>query len=295
MTRLLLIGRNGQVGWELQRALMSFGELTALDRTQLDLANTDDIRRTVRALKPNVVINASAYTAVDQAETETALAMAVNGTAPGILAEEARRLGALLIHYSTDYVFDGAKPTPYSETDDCRPLNEYGRTKRAGEEAITAAGGAHLILRTSWVYGARGKNFLRTMLRLMNQRDELRVVDDQRGAPTWSRAIAEATLHALAVWQRAGGVAAGVYHLTAGGVTSWHGFAQAILAHGLPARQTTVRLVPIKSADHASAARRPANSVLSNAKIAEQFGICLPDWQAMLRLCLDDMGNGGAG
>jgi dTDP-4-dehydrorhamnose reductase len=191
MTRILLTGKNGQVGWELQRTLATLGEVVTLDRQDLDLADPDSIRRVVREHKPNLIVNAAAYTAVDKAEEESDLAMVINGTAPGILAEEAKRLSAAIIHYSTDYVFDGSKNTPYTEEDAPNPLNVYGRTKLAGERAIQAVGAPYLILRTSWVYGMRGKNFLLTILRLARERNEIKVVNDQIGAPTWSRIIAQ--------------------------------------------------------------------------------------------------------
>ena len=196
--RILVTGANGQVGWELQRTLQTLGDVIACDRVTLDLANPDSIRERVRAIKPEVIVNAAAYTAVDKAESEPELAMAVNGVAPGILAEEAKRLGALLIHYSTDYVFDGTKSDAYLEDDRTNPLSEYGKSKLAGEKAIEASGEAYLIFRTSWVYASRGKNFLLTMLRLANEREELRVVDDQFGAPTWCRTVAEGTAHVVA-------------------------------------------------------------------------------------------------
>ena len=223
--RILLTGKNGQVGWELQRTLAPLGEVVVLDRRQLDLSDPDQIRERVREISPDLIVNAAAYTAVDRAEAEPEPAMAVNGTAPGLLAEEAKRIGAAIIHYSTDYVFDGAKTTPYTEEDAPNPLNVYGRTKLAGEQAVQAAGVPHLILRTSWVYGMRGKNFLLTILRLAREREELKIVDDQIGAPTWSRTIAEATAQILTsgAWPVSG--ASGIYHLTASGSTSWYGFA----------------------------------------------------------------------
>ncbi|MFA7240015.1 MAG: dTDP-4-dehydrorhamnose reductase [Sulfuricellaceae bacterium] len=284
-TRILLTGKNGQVGWELQRTLAPLGEVVAVDRQALDLANPDAIRAVIRDVKPQLIVNPAAYTAVDKAESEPDLAQAVNGTAPGIMAEEAKRLGAALIHYSTDYVFDGAKEGVYVEDDPTAPLNVYGRTKLAGEQAILASGAAHLILRTSWVYGARGKNFLLTMLRLAKEREELKIVADQIGAPTWSRHIAETTAQILA--QRIGlwPELAGLYHFSAGGSTSWHGFAAAIVELGGIAPQP--RLIPIPTTEYPLPAARPKNSLMSNESLAAAFGLTMPDWNVSLRLCMD--------
>lgn len=286
MTRILLTGIHGQVGWELQRTLQPLGAVVACDRQTLDLADPDRLRTTLRDISPTLIVNPAAYTAVDKAESEPELAQAINGTAPGILAEEAKRLDALLVHYSTDYVFDGAKTTPYVEDDPTAPLGAYGRSKLAGEEAIRASGCRHLIFRTCWVYGARGHNFLRTMLRLARERDELRVVDDQHGTPTWSRMIAETTALALARHKDQ----QGIYHLAASGATTWHGFASAIITEastrGLLGRTIPVRR--IASADFPTPTRRPANSRLDCARLARDFGLSLPDWEAALRFCLDD-------
>jgi len=286
MTRILLTGIGGQVGWELQRTLQPLGEVVACDRQTLDLADPDRLRAVLREISPGLIINPAAYTAVDQAESEPELAQAINGTAPGILAEEAKRLDALLVHYSTDYVFDGAKPAPYAEDDPTAPLGAYGRSKLAGEKAIRASGCRHLIFRTCWVYGARGRNFLRTMLRLARERDELRVVDDQHGAPTWSRMIAEITGQALA---RLDGQH-GIYHLAASGETTWHGFAARIVAianqHGLLDKSPPVRR--IVSADFPTPARRPANSRLDCDRLRNDFRLHLPDWETQLHLCLGD-------
>lgn len=285
MTRILLTGSNGQVGWELQRTLQPLGEVIAVDRTQFDLAHPDRIRAVVRKTRPAIIVNAAAYTAVDKAESEAELAMAINGIAPGILAAEAKHLDALLVHYSTDYVFAGDKAMPYAEDDLTGPLSSYGRSKLAGEQAIQAAGCRHLIFRTCWVYGLRGHNFLRTMLRLAGERDELRVVADQHGAPTWSRMIAEAT--ALALARHAG--QHGIYHLAAAGTATWHDFATALLARayafGILAATPEVRR--ITTADFPTPARRPANSLLSCERLRQDFGIVLPDWQLQLRLCLE--------
>jgi dTDP-4-dehydrorhamnose reductase len=290
--RILLTGKNGQVGWELQRALTPLGEVVAVDRQTLDLADPDSIRAVIRETKPHLIVNPAAYTAVDKAESEPGLAQAVNGVAPGVMAEEAKRLGAALIHYSTDYVFDGAKEGAYVEEDRTSPLNVYGKTKLAGEEAVRASGAAHLILRTSWVYGARGKNFLLTMLRLAKEREELKIVVDQIGAPTWSRLIAEVTAQILAQrigqWQEL----TGLYHFTAGGKTSWHGFASAIV--GLGGFSAKPRLIPIPSAEYPLPAPRPKNSLLSNDKLAATFGLVMPEWEESLRLCMDRGGTAGS-
>jgi dTDP-4-dehydrorhamnose reductase len=285
--KILIIGKNGQVGWELQRALAPLGQVVALERSEMDLADADSIRRVVRDLRPDVVINAAAYTAVDRAESERDLAMAVNGIAPGILAEETARLGALLIHYSTDYVFDGRKPSPYVEDDAPNPLNAYGESKLAGERAIQEVGGRHMILRTSWVYGPRGKNFMLTILRLANEHDEIRVVNDQIGAPTSSRAVADAT-YRIVERRLAGEDRAfnGVFHLTASGSTSWFGFAQAIIAQTQDRRERSPRLVPVASADYPSAAKRPLNSMLSSEKARRLFGIALDPWDVEVRRLL---------
>ena len=272
--KILLIGAQGQVGWELARRLPALGAVTATDRTTLDLADLDAIREAVRAARPEVIVNAAAHTAVDKAESEPQLAMTINGDAPGILGEEAARARALLVHYSTDYVYDGEKAAAYVETDAPNPVSAYGRSKLAGERAIAASGCRHLILRTSWVYAPRGRNFLLTILKAARERPELKVVDDQFGAPTSSALIAEATRQAIST-----GRGQGIYHLSAAGRTSWHGFAQAIVeGAGLT---TPVR--PIPSSDYPTPARRPRNSVLDNSKLKSELGIALPDWRDGLR------------
>lgn len=282
--RILLTGINGQVGWELQRALAPLGEVVANDRSRLDLTDGDGIRRVVREVAPTHIVNPAAYTAVDKAETEIKPAMHINGTVPGIFAEEARRIGALLVHYSTDYVFPGAGERPYRENDPVGPLNVYGRSKLAGEQAIQASGCRHLIFRTSWVYGLRGGNFLRTMLRLGAEREELRIVGDQIGAPTWSRMIAETTALALARHRDQ----QGIYHLSAGGETSWHNFAAEIFAHAHAAGQLAKppRLDRIASADYPTPATRPKNSRLDGSRLREDFGLVQPDWRDALKMCL---------
>jgi dTDP-4-dehydrorhamnose reductase len=287
--KILLLGKNGQVGFELQRTLAPLGDVTALGRQELDLTQAAAIRSTVRWFKPDLIVNAAAYTAVDKAESEPELAMAINGTASGILAEEAALLKATLIHYSTDYVFDGAKKTPYTEQDTPNPINTYGKTKLAGEEAIGATGADHLILRTSWVYSLRGHNFLLTILRLAADRDELTIVNDQHGAPTWSRMIAEATAQIIALG-RADHKLQGIYHLTATGETTWHGFTAAIInqaaTRGLLSTKPVLKA--ISSADYQTAAQRPKNSLLDSSALHNTYGLKLPDWATSLNIALDE-------
>jgi dTDP-4-dehydrorhamnose reductase len=283
--RILLTGVNGQVGWELQRTLAPLGEMIAADRGMLDLADTASIRRSVAAIAPDLIVNPAAYTAVDKAESEPDLARAINAASPGELAA----CGIPLVHFSTDYVFDGRKPGAYTEADAPNPLGIYGATKLAGEQAVQDAGVPHLILRASWVYGLRGRNFLLTMKRLARERDTLSVVDDQFGAPTWSRLIAEATALAVARWLDMPDrhVASGIYHLSCGGRTSWHGFTAAILAHLAKAEEKLARLTAIPGSGYPTPAARPANSQLDCDKLAATFGVRLPDWQTALALCLD--------
>jgi dTDP-4-dehydrorhamnose reductase len=271
--KILLAGREGQVGWELQRSLLALGDVVATNRHELDLRDSTAIRRTVREARPDIIVNAAAYTAVDNAESERDIATQVNGIAPAILAEQAKLLGALLVHYSTDYVFDGTKQTPYNEQDAPHPLSVYGRTKLEGEQAIAASKCRHLIFRTSWVYGPRGRNFLLTILKAAREKPELRVVDDQFGAPTSSAAIAEATARVL----RAGGPE-GLYHMSAGGRTTWFDFAQAIL-HKVA---IATPVVPIRSDQYPAKAIRPRNSVLDNARLKQAFGVSLPGWESQL-------------
>jgi len=302
--RLLVTGATGQVGWQLQRTLAPLGEVIACTRAELDLSNPDAAAKVVRDLAPYIVVNAGAYTAVDKAESEPDLAHTINAVAPGRIAAEIARSGGLMIHYSTDYVFDGEKAAPYDEADTPAPLNVYGATKLAGERSIAATGCAHIILRTTWVYDIRGKNFLRTVLRLAREREELTMVADQHGAPTWARAIAEATAQITARCIQMRGVTGwsntGTYHLTSAGQTTWAGFAQQILEEyttlaewpadtgewGSPL--VAKRVVPIPSAQFPTPARRPRNSVLSNAHLLSTFGLQLPDWRQQLRLALQD-------
>lgn len=287
--KILLAGKNGQVGSELQTSLANLGELTAWGRQDLDLSNADSVREKIRMLQPDVIVNAAAYTAVDKAETEPGLAMQVNSVAPGIMAEEAKRLDALLVHYSTDYVFDGEKSTPYTEQDIPNPVNAYGRSKLAGEQVISATASRFLIFRTGWVYDAHGRNFLNTIKRLGSQRRELTIVNDQVGAPTWSREIARATARIVALYLARPDQKQinGIYHLTAQGQTSWLGFAQAAAKYGLfDGLATPPILRAIPSTEFPTPARRPMYSVLSNAKLLRQFGVHLPDWEVSLRECL---------
>lgn len=302
--KLLVTGCNGQVGWHLQRTLVPMGEVLAIDIEQVDLTDLNAVGKTVRDFAPDVIVNAAAYTAVDKAESEPDLARAINVAAPGKLAEECARTGALMIHYSTDYVYDGNKADPYSEDDATGPLSVYGKTKLAGDQAIIGSGCAFIILRTTWVYDIRGKNFLRTIIRLAKEREELRVVGDQYGAPTWARMLAESTALIVAraaerkattkEWPR------GLFHLTAGGRTSWAGFTRAILEDydemvNWPAdtgefggELMAKRVVEITTDQYKTAAKRPQNSVLSNARINAEFGIQLPDWRLQLQLALQD-------
>jgi dTDP-4-dehydrorhamnose reductase len=290
---ILVTGKNGQVGWELTRTLATLGNVTALDRKAMDLTDAGSIRAAIRELRPSIIVNAAAYTAVDRAEAEPDLAMTVNGVAPGVMAGEAGRLGALLVHYSTDYVFDGAKDGPYTEEDAPNPINTYGRTKLAGEEAVRSSGCSHLIFRTSWVYGARGANFLLTMLRLFKERDSLNIVDDQKGAPTWSRMIAEATSQMLSKFIRMDGEFVfpsdynGLYHLSAGGATTWYGFAAAISNAMGP--DGACKITPISSENYRCAAARPKNSIMSNERLFKRFSIRMPEWDAQLDLCMGDL------
>ncbi len=290
---ILIPGCNGQVGWELQRTLSRLGEVTAVQREQMDLASADSIRACVRAAQPTLIVNAAAYTAVDKAESEPELAQAINATAVGVLAEEAKRLGAAMIHYSTDYVFDGSKPTPYVESDATNPLSVYGKTKLAGEQVLASAGIPYLTLRTSWVYGARGRNFLLTILKLAAEKPELRIVADQIGAPTSAREIAMATAAIVQHWL-AGDAAqrSGIYHLTAAGSTTWYGFAEEALRLRKELRpreaQQWAKLTAISTAEYPTPAARPKNSQLNCEKLAQAFSICMQDWKIALAAVMQE-------
>lgn len=300
---ILLTGKNGQVGAELLRLLPGIGEVVAPDRHELDLLDEGNLRRAVRDIRPQLIVNAAAYTAVDAAETDEANAYAINARAPAVLAKEAKKIGAAIVHYSTDYVFDGSKRAPYDEIDPASPMSVYGNTKFAGEQAIRNCDVPHLILRTAWVYGTRGRNFLLTILRLATERPELRIVRDQLGAPTWSREIATSTAKILAQVMGRGNEASlfsqvsGTYHMTAGGETTWYDFASTILDEasrlsrevswlttatgGRPL--VTRRIIPITAEEYPTLASRPAYSVLSNSLLTRTFGIRMSDWHTQLR------------
>ena len=286
--KVLINGRNGQVSHELQRRLGAIGELIVLGRDQLDLAQPDQIRRQVQNLRPDLIINAAAHTAVDLAESEPQAAFAINAIAPGILAEEALALDIPLIHYSTDYVFDGLKAGPYNEDDTPNPLGVYGKSKLAGEQAIKDVQGKHLILRTSWVYSNHGRNFLLTMQRLLQEKPELRVVADQIGAPTWAGTLANSTLALIEHWQAREVANWGIYHLTAQGETSWFGFAQAIGEALRQQGKPCAALLPIPSSDYPTPAARPLNSRLDCSRLQRDWGVSQPDWQTALRECLTE-------
>lgn len=284
--KILVCGHNGQVAQALQGALDGRGQVLSLGRDRLDLARPEALREPLRQLKPDLIINAAAHTAVDQAESEAQLAFAINAEAPRVLAEEAARLGVPLIHYSTDYVFDGTKASAYNEDDATNPLGVYGSSKLAGEQAIAAVGGEHLILRTSWVYSLQGRNFLLTMQKLLQERPQLKVVDDQIGAPTWAATIAASTRALVERWQQGQAGAWGTYHLTAQGETSWFGFAQAIgeqlKARGLPCAE----LLPIPSSEYPTPAKRPLNSRLDCSRLAREWQVSQPHWHEALIDCL---------
>lgn len=285
--RVLICGQHGQVSRELQRRLRNVGELIVMGRDQLDLAQPQLIRQTVRNLHPDLIINAAGHTGVDQAESEPEAAFALNAVAPGVLAEEAFALDIPLIHYSTDYVFDGNKTEPYTEDDSPNPLGVYGKSKLAGEQTVSAVNGKHLILRTSWVYSSYGRNFLLTMQRLLQEKSELRVVNDQIGAPTWTGSIAASTLALIEGWQR-GTARWGTYHLTAQGQVSWFGFAQAIGDTLQRQGKPCATLLPIPSSEYPAAAVRPLNSRLDCSRLERDWGISQPHWKAALLECLDD-------
>jgi dTDP-4-dehydrorhamnose reductase len=278
---ILLTGADGQVGFELERLLAASGDVVRADRKMLDLADADATVAVVRSVNPSLIVNAAAYTAVDRAESEPDLARAVNARAPGILAEEARRADAVLVHYSTDYVFDGRRTTPYPEDAATAPLNVYGLTKLEGEQAIAASGARAIVLRTSWVYGLRGKNFLLTMRKLAAERDELKVVGDQVGVPNWSRTLAAATARIVSAGLPALAERSGLYHLSCSGEASWYDFARAILGDG-----PKPRIVPITTAEYPTPARRPAYGALATSRFEAAFGFALPSWQDALAECL---------
>lgn len=309
--RILLTGKNGQVGAELAALLPHLGEVAAFGHHELDLSKPDHIRRAIGDVQPSIIVNAAAYALVDQAETEREQARIINADAPALMAEEAKRIGALLVHYSTDYVFDGSSGVPYAEMDPPGPLNVYGKTKLAGEEAIRAVGAVHLILRTAWVYGTRGRNFLLTVLRLATEREELRIVRDQAGAPTWSHEIAKATVRVLQQFSEHGGESISrfgrIYHMTAAGQTNWCEFAKAVLEQasqiprGIPWFETatkgqplvTRRITAITTEEYPTPARRPAYSVLSNSRLKQDFGLELPKWSLQLRAVFAEGRSGG--
>lgn len=285
---ILVTGARGQLGAELAVALAPLGRVVATDRTTLDLADASAVARVVRNANPALIVNAGAYTNVDQAERDSALADAVNGIAPGVLADEAAKLGAVLIHYSTDYVFDGAARRPYDEDDPVAPLSAYGRSKLAGERAVLESRAKSLVLRTSWVYGLSGRNFLLTMRRLAAERPEIRVVDDQTGTPNWCRELARATARVVGDGLPRLADRAGLYHLSARGATTWYGFARAILAD-----RPSVRVVPITTAEYPTPARRPAWGVLSTARFERTFGFALPEWRTSLAECVGSPAEAG--
>lgn len=297
--KVLLFGKDGQVGWELQRALVPLGELIALGEQQADFENLDHIRHLVRQIQPDVIVNAAAYTAVDKAEAAPEKARRINAEAVGMLGEEAHRLNAWLVHYSTDYVFDGEKTSPYEENDPPRPLSVYGKTKLEGDQLIVKSGAKHLIFRTSWVYAARGANFAKTMLRLAQERDELQVIADQHGAPTSAELIADVT--ALALYRIAqtenSAAFSGTYNLVASGSTTWHGYAQHVLelaqAHGIKLKVVPAAVVPIASEAYPLPAVRPKNSRMNTTKLSNTFNLHLPDWRYHVQRLLDELATQG--
>jgi dTDP-4-dehydrorhamnose reductase len=292
--KILLTGQDGQVGFELRRALAPLGELVAVGRDDCDLADAAALRALVRRVAPDVIVNPAAYTAVDRAESDAARAAAVNARAPGVLGEEAARLGALVVHYSTDYVFDGSKQGAYREDDAPAPLGVYGATKLAGERALAEAAPRHLILRTSWVFGAHGANFVKTMLRLAAERERLDVVADQAGAPTPAALLADLSAHLVRQYRHDGAAFPyGLYHVAAAGETSWHAYARFILAEacaaGMALRAGPEAVLPLASSAYPSAARRPANSRLDTGKFRHTFGLALPPWEEGVRHVLEQI------
>jgi len=277
VSRVLILGAQGQLGIELQKAFANAGEVIALGHDRCDLANPETIRQTIASARPELILNAAAYTAVDRAESEPEVAARVNGVAPGVMAQEARRLGAMLVHYSTDYVFDGSKKRPWVEDDPVNPLNIYGRTKLIGEQEIAEAGCRHLIFRTSWVYSPHGANFLLTMLRFGKERDQLRVVNDQIGAPTTAAALARATRTVIDAG--VDDAYCGIYHMTCAGQTTWCGFAQEIFRCAAAEGKKWPEVIGIRTTEYPTPAKRPRYSVMSNAKLQARFGVTLPRWQ----------------
>ncbi|WP_371364044.1 dTDP-4-dehydrorhamnose reductase [Pseudomonas sp. QL9] len=298
MSGILLLGAEGQVGWELQRALAPLAELTICNRASGDLENLDALRALVREHRPDIIVNAAAYTAVDRAESDEQCARRINAEAVAVLAEEAKALNAWLVHYSTDYVFDGSGERAFREEDVTGPLSVYGQTKREGEEAILRSGCLHLIFRTSWVFAARGANFAKTMLRLASERDELRVIADQFGAPTSAELIADTTAQILGqvLCGQVTGNASGLYHLVAAGEASWHGYASFVIEEalrlGMTLKCASDRVHPITTADYPLPARRPANSRLDTTKLRRTFGLKLPHWQFHVRRLLAELSQG---
>lgn len=293
--KILLFGKNGQVGWELNRALQPLGEIIALDIDDADFSSPESLRQVVQNINPDVICNAVAYTAVDKAEDDEDLALKINGISPGVLAEEALKISALLVHYSTDYVFDGTKATPYTEEDEPNPINAYGRTKLAGEIAIQSSGCDYLILRTSWVYASRAHNFMLTMLNLAQEREELGIVSDQVGAPTTARLIADTTVlcaHQVMKERVAGIFSSDLYHLTASGHTSWYGFTKEIirLANQSAKLQLTIKdIQAIPTSDYPTPAVRPMNSQLALTKLESVFTLKMPDWKKSLSFCMAEI------
>lgn len=300
--KILITGEGGQVGEALRQTLAPFGELVIPTIAELDLTNVDAIRSWMRELQPRWVVNAAAHTAVDKAESEPALAFAINATAPGVLAEEAKKIGAAVVHYSTDYVFDGTKTTPWVETDATGPLNEYGRSKLGGEVAVSESGAAYLTFRTSWVYGATGNNFVRSMLRLAREREHLRIVADQHGAPTWSWELARLTAEAMrqvearaaetgSSLDEAARPVSGLYHATGSGATTWYGFAKFAIdeLRRLKPETKLATVEPITTAEYPTPAKRPQNSLLDCSKLEQTFGWRMPEWSESVRKVVEEL------
>lgn len=302
--KIVIVGRNGQLAWEANQRFQGLGRIICVGRPEIDLLDINGLREEIRRIRPSIIVNAAAYTAVDQAQSEPEVATKINSEAPAAMAEEAKRLDALFITYSTDYVFDGKSGTPYRESDPTAPLNVYGASKLSGEQAVEAVGGNYLIFRTSWVYGARGKNFLKTILKLVAERPELKIVNDQMGAPTWSRDLADATrkiIEQLAARAESENISIsetlgdrrGIYHMTSAGSVSWYGFAAAIVEEiekrGL-SKSTLAKLVPIPSSEYPTPAARPHNSRLCNEKLKNAFGVMLPAWRESLASVMNELG-----